>query len=179
MDIGLLGLRLLTGVLLGGHAAQKLFGWCSGAGPAATGVLFEKWGHRPGKAMAMLAGTCEATGGLLLAAGLFVPLGAAIIAGTMLVAAAALAPQGIWAAKGGSELPVVYGAIALSLAFTGPGRWSLDQALGLELAGAGWGLAALGAAVLAGSGALARRRPTPAVDPATRVAPAVGSEARS
>lgn len=158
MDIGLLILRLLTGLLLAGHAVQKLFGWCSGMGPDATGALFEKWGHRPGRPLAVLAGVCELTGGVLLAVGLFTPLGAAVVTGTMLVAATALAPQGLWAAKGGSELPALYGIVAGTLAFTGPGRWSLDRALALHMAGTGWGLAALALAVVSAGAALGRRR---------------------
>ena len=166
MDTGLLILRLLAGLLLGGHATQELFGWYGGAGLVGTGALFEKWGHRPGPAMAALAGVCELTGGTLLALGLAVPLAAALVAGTMVVAGVALAGNGVWAAKGGFELPFVYAVVAVALAFTGAGRWSLDHALGLDPQGAGWGLAALGLAV-AGSGvALARRRLAPAPDTA-------------
>jgi putative oxidoreductase len=162
MDTGLLILRLLAGVLLGGHAVQKLFGWYGGAGLVRTGALFEQWGHRPGPAMAALAGTCELTGGAMLAAGLLTPLAAAIVAGTMVVACVALAPNGVWAVKGGFELPFVYAVIAVALAFTGAGRWSLDHALGLDLQGAGWGLAALGLVGATSGVALARRRPAPA-----------------
>ena len=165
MDIGLLALRVLTGLLLAGHATQKLFGWCCGMGPDATGVLFEKWGHHPGKPMALLAGSCELIGGGLLATGLFTPLGAAMVTGTMLVAATALSPQGLWAAKGGGELPLVYGIVAGSLAFTGPGRFAFDQALGLHLAGTGWGFAALALAVTSAGAALAHRRLAPAPAP--------------
>ena len=166
MDIGLLILRLLAGLLLGGHAAQKLFGWYGGAGLAGTGVLFEKWGHRPGPAMAALAGLCELTGGALLTLGLLVPLAAAIVAGTMVVACVALSRNGVWAAKGGFELPFVYAVVAIALAFTGAGRWSLDHALGLDPHGAGWGLAALGLATAGSGAALAGRRPASTPDPA-------------
>jgi putative oxidoreductase len=40
-------------------------------------------------------------------------------------------------------------AAAFALAAVGAGGWSLDRALGLDLAGAGWGLAALTAGSLA------------------------------
>ena len=171
MDTGLLILRLLAGLLLGGHATQKLFGWYGGAGLARTGALFEQWGHRPGPAMAALAGLCELTGGTLLALGLLVPLAAAIVAGTMVVACVALAGNGVWAAKGGFELPFVYAVVAVALAFTGAGRWSLDHALGLEPHGTGWGLAALGLAPVSSGAALARRRPVPAPVPDATGAP--------
>ena len=42
------------------------------------------------------------------------------------------------------------GLAALSLAFTGPGALSLDALLGLPLAGARWGLAALAAGAIGG-----------------------------
>jgi len=83
----------------------------------------------------------------------------------MLVAATALSPQGLWAAKGGGELPLVYGIVAGCLAFTGPGRWSLDRALDLHLAGTGWGLAALALAMMSAAVALARRHAVPAPIP--------------
>lgn len=39
----------------------------------------------------------------------------------------------IWATEGGPELPVVNMAVAIALALAGPGRFSLDRALGLRL----------------------------------------------
>jgi hypothetical protein len=40
------------------------------------------------------------------------------------------------------------------------GEWSLDNALGIDLAGAGWALGALGAGVLGGLGAVLSSRLT-------------------
>ena len=62
MNTGLLLLRLLPAALLTGHATQKLFGWFRGAGPAGSGALFETWGFRPGRTLAIIAGCCELTG---------------------------------------------------------------------------------------------------------------------
>lgn len=51
------------------------------------------------------------------------------------------------------EYPLMIASVAAGLAFTGPGRYSLDRAFSWQLAGNDWGLAALvisaGAAVLA------------------------------
>ena len=158
MDFGLLLLRILIGVLLSGHAVQKLFGWCSGMGPDTAGVLFEKWGHRPGRLMAQVAGACELAGGVLLVFGLGTPLAAAVVIGTMLVAACALWPHGLWATQGGSELPLFYGVVAAALAFTGPGRWSVDHLLGLQMAGGGWGASAVALGAVGATTILYRRR---------------------
>lgn len=176
MTLGLLLLRLLLAALLFGHATQKLFGWFRGGGPAGTGAIFTQWGFRPGARMAVFAGLCELTGAGSLALGLLTPGGSAVIAGTMLVAAAPSAGNGLWAHMGGCELPVVYAALAAVLAFTGPGAWSLDHAAGLTwLSGPLWGVAAVAVGVLAAIPLLLRRaralREDAAAHPGTTAGP--------
>lgn len=169
MNVGLLLLRLLLGGLLAGHACQKLFGWFRGAGPAGSGELFERWGFRPGPEMAVLAGVCELVGAGSVAFGLLVPGGCAVIIGTMIVAAAPSAPSGLWAHMGGCEVPVVYAGLGAVLAFTGPGRFSLDHAFGLTgLCGVGWGLAAVIVGAAASVPPLLRRRAALHRDSVTR-----------
>lgn len=159
MNAGLLLLRLLLAGLLTGHACQKLFGWFRGGGPAGSGVLFEQWGFRPGPAMAVVAGLCELLGAGSVALGLLTPGGCAVIVGTMIVAAAPNAPNGLWAHQGGCEVPVVYAGLGAVLAFTGPGRFSLDHATGLTgLNGSAWGLAAIVVGGAASVPLLLRRR---------------------
>lgn len=150
MSVGVLLLRIgLAGLLLG-HATQKLFGWFRGMGPAGTGTLFEQWGFRPGPAMAVLAGICELLGAGSVALGLLTPAGCAVIIGTMLVAAAPNARNGLWAHLGGCEVPVVYAGLGVVLAFTGPGRYSVDAALGLHWTRSlGWAVGAVALGVLA------------------------------
>src|SRR5882672_2377034 len=127
MAVGLLIIRVVLGLLLVGHGAQKLFGWFGGPGLAQTGAFFDSVGHRPGRRMAALAGLAEVSGGGLLALGLLTPLGAAIVVGVMLAAAAVHAPNGLWASTGGYELPGFYAVTATGLAFAGPGDLSLDH----------------------------------------------------
>jgi putative oxidoreductase len=159
MNTGLLLLRLMLAGLLTGHSCQKLFGWFRGAGPAGTGVLFEQLGFRPGTTMAVVAGLCELVGAGSIALGLLTPAGCAVIVGTMIVAAAPNAANGLWAHQGGCELPVVYAGLGAVLAFTGAGRFSLDHAFGLTgLNGAGWGLAAVVVGSAASVPPLLRRR---------------------
>ena len=151
MAEGLFFIRAALGLLLFAHGAQKLFGWWGGHGLDGTGGFFHSLGHRPGRQMAALAGASEATGGALLFLGLLTPLGAAAVIGTMIVAAISVhADNGLWATNGGYELPLLYAVVAGGLAFTGPGSFSVDNGLGLNLTGWGWGLLAL---VLAGIGA--------------------------
>ncbi|MEU2433550.1 DoxX family protein [Streptomyces sp. NPDC007861] len=159
MSAGLLLLRLLLAGLLFGHAAQKLLGWFRGMGPSGTAPVFESWGFRPGKPLVLLAGACELAGALLLACGAATPLAAAIVTGTMIVAAAPGAATGFWAHQGGYEVPFVYGALALVIAVTGPGPWSVDHVLGADSAsGPVWAVAAAAVAVAAATPALLLRR---------------------
>ncbi|MGW1888815.1 DoxX family membrane protein [Streptomyces sp. NPDC002004] len=129
-DLGLLLLRLGTGGVLAAHGAQKLFGWFGGGGIEGTGAFMESVGYRPGKASAVAAGLAEAGGGALLALGLATPAAGAAAAGAMGGAAAVHAPQGFFSQGGGYEYAAYLGLAAAGLAVTGPGRYSLDHALG-------------------------------------------------
>lgn len=159
MNIGLLVLRVFLAALLSGHATQKLFGWFRGAGPVGTGAVFETWGFRPGTAMAVLAGVCELVGAGSIALGFLTPAGCAIIIGTMIVAATPNSSNGLWAHLGGCEVPVIYAGLGVVIALTGPGRYSLDSALGLHgLSSLGWGIAAIVVGVVSSQPPLLRRR---------------------
>jgi putative oxidoreductase len=159
VGIGLLIVRLVVGLTLAAHGAQKLFGWFGGLGLAATGAFLEQLGFRPGRLQAALAGIVEFGAGLLLAAGFFTPAAAAAALGVMLVAGvSAHGRSGFFLQKGGFEYTLVLGVVALGLAFTGPGRLSLDQALGLSVSGGAWGLGALALGVLGGMVPLFSRR---------------------
>jgi len=131
MDTGLLVLRLTVGVVIAAHGAQKIFGWFGGYGIAGTGGFFESIGFRPGRLAAAAAGASEFAGGLLIALGLFGPLGPAAVLAVMVVAAISVHwGHGLFATSNGVELPLLYAAAAVALALTGPGGYSLDAALG-------------------------------------------------
>ncbi len=53
MEVGLLLVRLVTGLLLAGHGAQKLFGWFGGQVPSESG---EPVGEAAGAAEPLGAG---------------------------------------------------------------------------------------------------------------------------
>jgi putative oxidoreductase len=163
MDIGILLLRLALGLPLAAHGAQKVFGWFGGYGPDATGQFMETLGFRPGRRHAIAAGSVEIAGGVLLALGFLTPLGAALIASVMVVAAATVhARNGFFITSNGFEFNFVLGAAALSVAFTGPGAVSIDALLGYVTAGTTWGVGAALVAILGAIGQLAQRQLPPA-----------------
>ncbi len=133
IDEGLLLLRVLVGVTFALHGAQKLFGWFGGGGLGGTSGWFAALGFGDGRLAALLAGAGELGGGLGLAAGLVTPLSAAAVAGTMTTAALVNnAESGFWSVHKGWELNGYLIAVALALAVTGPGAYSLDHLLGFE-----------------------------------------------
>src|SRR2546423_420034 len=160
MSLGLLVLRLVVGLLMMGHGCQKVAGCFGGAGPEKTGAFFESLGLRPGTHMALAAGVAEAAGGALISLGLLTPVGAAVLSAVMITAIwTAHRSAGLWATAGGFEYNLVLLATFFALAGVGPGTWSLDNALGLDLAGDGWALAQLGVGLLGAVVAVALGRP--------------------
>src|SRR3984957_6330939 len=164
MNIGLLILRLVFGLTMAAHGSQKLFGWFGGGGIAGAAPFMEQLGFRPGRLHAVLAGLVEAGGGLMLAAGLFTPLAAAMIISVMLVAAVTVhLANGFFAQNGGCEYTLAFATGVLALAFTGPGALSLDAVLGIAWYGTAWGVTALALGLLGGGGQLlTRSRQVPA-----------------
>src|SRR5436853_5136385 len=77
----------------------------------------------------------------------------------------------IWVNKGGAELAVTYGTIALAVGLTGPGAYSLDHAFGVRVPKPLAAGAALTAATLVGLGIAGRPAHAPVAQP-QQVAPA-------
>lgn len=171
MDISLLALHAIVGLLFVGHGAQKLFGVLGGHGLEGTAGFMESLGLRPARLHALAAGSAELVGGALIALGLLLPLGAALVTAVMTTAIITVHFQnGAWNSDGGYEYNLVLIAVAFALAATGGGEYALDSAFDLDLSGTAWGLAALGAGVLGGitavvsgrlAGAAHRRGPHP------------------
>ena len=158
MDTGLLVLRIVVGLLLAGHGAQKLFGWFGGGGLNGTAWFFRSVGYRPPRLMAGLAGGIELVGGAALVAGFMTPLAASAVIGTMLNASVAVHRRnGLWAVDNGYEYPLVVATAALTLSFTGAGAASLDARLGLGGPSIESGLFAVALGLVAGSAVLLSR----------------------
>ncbi|HEX5133779.1 MAG TPA: DoxX family protein [Thermoanaerobaculia bacterium] len=167
LDLGFLIARLVIGLLVAAHGAQKLFGWFGGHGLQATGEFFGKLGFQPGRLFATSAAVGEFVSGLLIALGFLGPVGPAILLAVMIVAAISVHWQnGLFAMTNGIELPLLYGTAAVRFALAGPGRYSLDEIFGIRFAwtpAAIWSALAIG--LVGGIANLAlRRQPTaPAV----------------
>jgi putative oxidoreductase len=159
-DLALLLLRVVTGGLLAGHGAQKLFGWFGGYGLQGTGGWLESIGMKPGVAWAALAGGGEIKGGLLTVLGLGGPLGSILSISAMAMAwIKGHAGKPIWNTEGGAELPLINITAATTLMLTGPGRYSLDHLLGIRIPTWLSVLTALGAAGTIAAGALMQPEP--------------------
>jgi putative oxidoreductase len=131
---GLLVLRLVLGLTMAAHGAQKVLGWFDGPGLAGFAARLEQTGVRPGRTWAIVSGAVELGGGLLVAAGLVTPVAALFLAGNLLVAILTMhLARGFWNRDGGYEFPLALlgGLVALSL--VGPGAASLDAVIRLSL----------------------------------------------
>jgi putative oxidoreductase len=170
MSYGILLLRLVVGIAFIGHGTQKLFGWFGGYGPKGTGGFFASQGYRAGVLMAVVAGLSEAGGGTLLALGFATPLAAAMLATVMINAIASVTFKKSFML--GSEIEITYLTIAVSLAAIGPGRFSIDRAIGWDdnISGVWWGVAALGLALVVSflTLTLGRSRPVERQEPAAQ-----------
>jgi putative oxidoreductase len=133
-NLAVLILRTVVGGLLAGHGAQKLFGHFNGPGLEGTSGFMEMLGLRPGRPWAILAGLSEFGGGVLTLLGFLNPLGPlGIIAAMSMATTKAHWGKPIWVTEGGAELPVINTAVSLALMLNGPGKLSLDRALGIRL----------------------------------------------
>ena len=106
-------LRLISGLLLATHGAQKVFGMFGGKVAAAPQMVFAGW--------------LELVGGLFIALGLLTRPMAFLCSGLMAAAYFMAHAKGGWnpvVNKG--ELAVVYCFLFLFMFFYGPGRFSLD-----------------------------------------------------
>ncbi|MFD8222387.1 DoxX family membrane protein [Streptomyces sp. NPDC059697] len=147
-DTGLLLLRMVLGLTMAAHGAQKLFGWFSGPGLDGTGKFFTSLGYPSGKTMAVVDGLSELLGGLGLALGLLTPLAGAAVVGVMVNAVAVKWGGGFFVPTGVEyELTLAAGGAALAL--TGPGRLAVDRYLpGVRAHRAGYGIASVAFGVL-------------------------------
>ena len=163
MHEGLFVIRVVAGVLMAAHGSQKLFGWFGGYGLAGTGGFLESLGFRPGRLFAAAAASSELIGGVLIALGFLGPIGPALVLAVMIVAAASVHWQhGLFATSNGIELPLLYGTVAVLLALSGPGAYSLDGLFSLSTVWTpelSW--AALLVGIVGGAANLAARRPVP------------------
>ena len=123
LSIGLLVARVVIGLVMAAHGAQKLLGWFGGYGLNKTGEFFVHLGFRPGRTFAAAASLTEITSGLLVALGFLGPIGPALMISVMIVAAVTVHwEHGLFATNNGVEVPLLYATAAVALALIGYGR---------------------------------------------------------
>jgi putative oxidoreductase len=168
MAYGLLALRVVIGLTFFAHGSQKLFGWFGGGGLKGTSGWLTSMNFRLPGLMALLVAVSEGSG-LLFALGLVTPLAALLVTSAMIVAVATVHwKNGFWSGGGGFEFNLVLATVAVAVAATGPGRFSLDRAIGWDdnLSGLWWGVGVLVLAALgAGFVLVAMRKPAPPAPP--------------
>src|SRR5262245_30526562 len=131
---GPLVLRLALGAVFAAHGVQKVFGLWGGAGLSGTAAFFSELGLRPAYPLALFVGLVELAGGVLLAAGAFTPIAAAVLAIDMIVAVWKFHLRSgfflNWTSTPGVghgyEFNLVLLAGLVCLILTGPGAFSID-----------------------------------------------------
>jgi putative oxidoreductase len=110
------GTRVIVGILLACHGAQKLLGLFGGVPAGVPGLIV--W----------IAGSIELVGGALMAVGSFTRSASFLMSGLMAFAYfLGHAGKGFWPILNGGELAIVYSWLSLYLAAQGPGAWALDN----------------------------------------------------
>jgi len=134
LSTGLLILRLVAGLTLASHGAQKLFGWFGGGGISGTMQMQGRLGLKPAPLWAGMVILGELGGGLSVAFGFLTPLGAAGMFAAMFMAIAKVHwRNGFWNGKRGLEFPLQLLAIGVATGIVGPGNYSLDALFGFAL----------------------------------------------
>ena len=134
LSLGLLILRLVVGLTIAAHGAQKLFGWFGGPGFIKMAQVLQTQGFKPDWLWNVFVILGELGGGLSLALGFLTPLGAAGVFGAMFMAIfKSHWKNGFWNSKRGLEFPLSLLAGGVTIGLTGPGSYSLDVLLGINL----------------------------------------------
>jgi putative oxidoreductase len=162
-DIVSLLLRLTLGGVMLAHGWNHVFG---PGGVAGTARWFGSMGLAPPRLHALASGVVELAAGTALLLGLASPLACAGVVGVMTVAlVVAHRRNGFFVFRDGWEYVAVLAGTAVALATTGPGRWSLDALLGVDVDGLAAGAFAATAGLL-GAAALLVTCWRPATAPA-------------
>lgn len=152
-DLAALILRLTVGGTILLHGWNHAYG--GGKLPGTAG-WFESMGLYPGRLHAIMATVNEFGAGVLLLLGLFTPLAAGAVLGTMIVAFVAHHRRNgffIFRPGEGYEYVLVLALVSLTIGVLGGGTYSLDEVAGLHLS-ADTGLAAAAMIGIGGAAAL-------------------------
>jgi len=137
-DLALALVRVVVGLVIAAHGAQKVLGVWGGPGLAGWTQGVTRMGMRAPVFWAWVSSFSELAGGIAFAFGFLLPVVAAALTIQMGVAIQrAHWGKGFWNSKGGIEFPFTLGAVAAINGIADPGAYSLDRALGLPAMGVG------------------------------------------
>jgi putative oxidoreductase len=169
-----LAFRVVLGGLFVGHGTQKLFGWFGGSGLDGTEAMMKNLELHPPRRNAVMSGVTEAGSGALLIAGAATSLAATGLVATMATAIRTVhGKNGPWNANRGWELNAIIIASLLALVESGPGRPSLDAAVGRARGGTRLAIGVLAAGAAASTVVVELGRRRARRDALAAVAPAV------
>ncbi|HRW08100.1 MAG TPA: DoxX family protein [Caldilineaceae bacterium] len=134
INLALLVLRVVVGIIVVAHGAQKVFGVWGGPGMAGFTGWLASMRLKPAPLWAWLAALAEFGGGILMILGLLNPLGPLAVAATMLMAIIVAHWPKFFASNQGLEFPLALLAVAVAIVLTGPGAYSFDAVLGIAFA---------------------------------------------
>jgi putative oxidoreductase len=145
-NLALLLLRVVVGPTFAFHGYAKIF---RGGRLTGTARWFDSIGMRPGEIHARLAATGELLTGVCLLLGFMTPFAGLGLVGLMAVAFWTVhRGNGLLVVANGWEYNLVLATIGVTVATLGPGRWSLDHALGIHVHGYPGLLISLGGGIL-------------------------------
>jgi putative oxidoreductase len=125
-------LRVVVGLSLLPHGAQKLFSAFGGGGIGGTAGFLEQAGYSNGMLWATLIALVEFIGGTCLALGLLTRPAALAIVIFLANAVIFHSSNGFFWTSAGFEYPLLWTVCALYFAVRGGGPYSLDAKLGRE-----------------------------------------------
>jgi putative oxidoreductase len=165
VSYGLLILHVVLGLTMAAHGAQKLFGWFKGYGFAGTSTGFEKVvGFRWPRQLVSLVIVAELGGGIAMMLGFLTTIVCFGFVVVMINAIVTVHWKHGFTLPEGFEFNLLIAACSLLLVASGPGRFSIDHAIGWDdnLSGPWWLLGVfLAAAVTAALTLAVAWRPPP------------------